>query len=344
MDPLTQAALGAVLPESTVAKSAKVSTHSKYPVVLAGLWGMVGGMAADLDVLIYSNADPLLFLKYHRHFTHSLIFIPFGGFIVALLAHCVLGRRWQLRFWQTVLLCSLGYATHALLDTATSYGTMLLWPFSETRYSWRIISIVDPLFTLPLVLSVIMAAVRNNAGFARIGLTWALIYLGVGWLQHQSAREMAADLAALRGHAPLRVQVKPSFGNILLWKSVYEAEGKFYIDAMRVGIGRRVYEGTSLPKLITGQDFPWLGESFAQARDIARFNQFSDGFTALDPKNPNRIIDVRYSFVPNEVSSLFSIVVSPEAGPSEHVQYQTHREQAREQFGQLWRMLIEPSP
>lgn len=344
MDPLTQGVLGAALPQSTLGKSTKCSPHRKYPVLLAGLLGMVGGMAADLDVLIFSKTDPLLFLTYHRQFTHSLIFIPFGGFIVALLVHGILWKRWQLRFWQTVIFCSLGYATHAFLDTATSYGTMLLWPFDETRYSWRIISIIDPLFTIPLGLFVVVAAVRNNVVFARLGLAWALIYLGAGWWQHQSARETAEDLASLRGHAPLRLEVKPSFGNILVWKSVYETEGKFFIDAMRVGIAPRVYEGTSVSKLNAQEDLPWLGNDTQQARDVRRFTVFSSGFTALDPKNTNRIIDVRYSFVPNELNALFSIELRPEAERDEHVRYQTHREQAREKFGRLWHMIIEPSP
>jgi inner membrane protein len=341
MDPFTQGALGAALPQSTYTKW---SSPHKTQVALAGFLGMVGGMAADLDVLIYSTTDPLLFLTYHRQFTHSLIFIPFGGLIMALAVHWVVGRRWQLRFWQTVLLCSLGYGTHALLDAATSYGTMLLWPFIEARYSWSIISIVDPLFTLPLAFFVGLAAARNSPRLARIGLVWALMYLGAGWWQHQTARETSANLAASRGHVPLRLEIKPSFANILVWKSIYEADGKFYIDAMRVGIAPRLYEGTFVPKLNAGRDFPWLQRDSQQARDVTRFNHFSEDFTALDPANPNRIVDVRYSFVPNEVSALFSIELSPEAGPGAYAQYQTHRKQARDHFGRLWGMLIEGLP
>ena len=192
MDPITQGALGAALPQSL---TAKWSGHRKYQYALAGFLGMLGGIAADLDVLIYSDTDPLLFLTYHRQFTHSLIFIPIGGLIVASMLHWILTRRWRLKFWQTVILCSLGYATHALLDAATSYGTMLLWPFVETRYSWSIISIIDPLFTVPLLSLVILAGVRNDPRFARIGLVWALFYLGLGWWQHQGARESATALA-----------------------------------------------------------------------------------------------------------------------------------------------------
>lgn len=341
MDPLTQGVLGAALPQSTSTKRHGVR---KYQVALAGFLGMVGGMAADLDVLIYSNTDPLLFLTYHRQFTHSLIFIPFGGLIMALFVHGLLGRRWQLRFWQSALLCSLGYGTHALLDTATSYGTMLLWPFVETRYSLSIISIVDPILTVPLALFVVMAAVRNEPVFARIGLAWALAYLAAGWWQHQGARQIAIDLAASRGHAPLRLEIKPSFGNILVWKSVYEADDKFFVDAMRVGIAPRIYEGTSVSKLNVGQDLPWLGQNSQQARDLIRFNYFSDGFIAIDPVNPNRVVDVRYSFVPNEIGALFSIELAKQAGEMDHVRYQTHRERAREQFGRLWQMLIEFGP
>lgn len=344
MDPLTQGVLGAALPQSTCTKSKNCSSQRKSLVVIAGLFGMVGGLAADLDVLIYSKTDPLLFLTYHRQFTHSLIFVPIGGLIIALFVHGILGRRWQLRFWQTVLFCSLGYATHPLLDTATSYGTMLLWPVDETRFSWRIISIIDPLFTLPLGFCVLMAMVRNNAVWAHFGLAWALIYLGAGWWQHQSAREIAQELALQRGHAPLRLEVKPSFGNILVWKSVYETKEEFFIDAMRVGIAPRIYEGTSISKLNVDEDFPWLENDTQQARDVTRFTHFSDGFAALDPNNSNRIIDVRYSFVPNELSALFSIELNQEARPDDHVRYQTHREQARKKFNRLWQMLIKRSP
>lgn len=336
MDPLTQGALGAALPQATWAKA--LGKH-RYQLAIAGGLGMLGGMAADLDILIASDSDPLLFLTYHRQFTHSLIFIPLGGLLVALALHGLVRARWQLGFRQTVLFCSLGYATHALLDTATSYGTMLLWPFVDTRFSWSIVSIVDPLFTLPLLASVVMSAVQSDPRPARIGLVWALLYLAAGWGQHQAARDMAADLAASRGHAPLRFEIKPSFGNIVVWKSVYETDGKFHVDALRVGIAPRVYEGTAVAKLDIERDFPWLDPATQQARDVARFARFSDGFTALDPATPNRIVDVRYSFVPNEISALFSIELDPAAAPAAHVEYRTHREQAREQIGRLWRLI-----
>ena len=60
---------------------------------------------------------------------------------------------------------------------------------------------------------------------------------------------------------------------------------------------------------------------------------------AQDPQHPNRIIDVRFSFLPNTISALWSIEIDPQAPPDAHVRYLTHREQARDSLGHLWRML-----
>ena len=87
MDPVSQGVLGASVPQAV----SKPKT-----IVAATLFGALAGMAPDLDFLIRSDTDPLVYLKYHRQFTHSLIFIPVGGFICALVFHGLLGRRWQI--------------------------------------------------------------------------------------------------------------------------------------------------------------------------------------------------------------------------------------------------------
>lgn len=331
MDLLSQGVLGAALP---------LATRRRSQAVVAGGLGFIAGMMADLDVLIRSPTDSLLFLEYHRQFTHSLIFIPIGGLIAALLLHLPF-RRWHgLTFLQTWLFCTLGYGTHGLLDTATSYGTVLLWPFSDERFSWSIISIIDPLFTLPVLTFVIVGVVRRNGAWGRAAFVWALAYLGLGVIQHRTALAMGHALAAERGHAPLRLEVKPSFANILVWKVIYETADRFHVDAVRAGIGPMVMPGMSVPRLDPARDFPWLRADSQQARDIARFARYSDGYVARDPIRPDRVIDVRYSFVPNEIAPLWSIGLMPDAGPEAHVTFETHRESARARLPDLWRMIV----
>ncbi len=331
MDPLTQGAIGAAVPQST---------QSTSNVRIAGLLGFLSGMTADLDILIRSSEDSLLFLEYHRQFTHSLVFIPLGGLLCAAALHWVLGVRWKLTYAQTWLYCTLGFATHALLDTATSYGTMLLWPFSDERFSWSIVPVVDPLFTLPIIALVIVAGIRQKPFFARLGLAWGALYLSLGLMQHNAARDMAEQMAADRGHVPTRIVVKPSFANILVWRTVYETSDRFYVDAVRAGVLPRTFPGTSVAKLDLTLDFPWLDQSSQQARDVERFATFSNGYIAKDPLRPSEITDVRYAFVPNEIAALWSIELTPDASVTDYVKYRTHREDARASADILWQMII----
>lgn len=331
MDPLTQGVLGATLPQAA-------TKNGRY-AASAGLFGFLAGMSADLDVLIRSSTDPLLFLEYHRQFTHSLVFIPFGGVICALILHKLLGKRRGLSFRQSWLFCTLGYATHALLDACTTYGTMLLWPFSDARFAWNTISIIDPLFTLPLLLAVVLAARRRRPFYARLGLAWACIYMALGLLQRNEAVEMGYALAAERGHQPMRLEAKPSFANILVWKIVYETGDRYYVDAVRAGLAPRVFSGDSLQKLDIDRDMPWLDHRSQQARDIERFRWFSNGYIARDPLFENRIIDIRYSMIPNEVAPLWSIELRREAGRDEHAAYRVHRDVGGNRAALMWSMV-----
>ena len=332
MDILTQGALGAALPQAT-------ATSRKGAVALAGIFGFLAGMAADLDVFIRSAEDPLLFLEYHRQFTHSLIFIPLGGLISGTTLHLLIGRWLGLAFSRTLLFCTLGYGTHGLLDFATSYGTMLFWPFSEERFSASIISIIDPLLTIPLVLLVILAGVKRSPLFARLALAWVCVYLALAAVQQNAARQMAEDLAAERGHTIERLTVKPTFGNILVWKSVYESDGRFYLDGLRAGIAPVVYPGPSLARLDPARDFPWLKPESQQFRDLIRFQRFSQDYAARNPEEPNAVIDVRYSFLPNEIGALWSISLKPDKPPSRHVHFQTNRSRARAHLARLWQLI-----
>ena len=69
------------------------------------------------------------------------------------------------------------------------------------------------------------------------------------------------------------------------------------------------------------------------------FAWFSQGFVALDPEHPYRVIDVRYATLPNDIPSLWSIELSPDAAPDAHILYLTHRRDIHESLAILWRMI-----
>ena len=328
MDPISQGVIGAVAPQV-------VSRREKIRAV--ALLGCLAGMAPDLDILINSTTDPLLLLEYHRQFTHALLFIPVGAALVALLLHPIVRRTLQPR--ETYLACLLGYATHGLLDACTSYGTQLLWPFSDYRVAWNNVSVIDPLFTLPLASLVILAGARRSRKFAVAGLIWALGYLLVGVVQHQRAEAAGAQLAANRGHAPQRLTAKAGFANLLVWKLVYEHDGRLYVDGIRTGLAVTSCPGDSIARLDVRRDFPWLDPQSVQAKDVERFRWFSDGYVGVDPRHENRVIDMRYSVVPNTIEPLWGIELDPDAALDSHVKYVVDRSIRLEQRETYWRML-----
>ena len=311
MDPLSQAVLGASLSQSVAGSK----TTQRSALVIGGL----AGMAADLDILIRSKADPLLFLEFHRQFTHSLFFIPFGALLSALFFLFIMKTAWfrgkwptsKLSFAKIYLFSFLGYATHGLLDACTSYGTQLFWPFSDERIAWNIVSIIDPLFTLPVLILIVIAVYKNNKRYAQVAFGYAVIFLSLGVIQYDRAFDAVQQLAQQRGHQMQRILVKPSFANRHVWKTIYEHKGRYYIDAVKLLNTTTFITGSSIAKLDLKRDLPWLTAQSQQAKDIERFRWFSDDYLAISIDDPHFITDVRYSFLPNQIKSLWGIKLNP---------------------------------
>ncbi len=354
MDPITQGILGAAASQAVAFKQKQhqdfgsPSVHDgaqrNSQILLITCIGLFTGMVPDLDAFINSKADPLLFLEYHRHFTHSLFFIPLGGFFTAALLFLLLRKRFSLTFKQIWFYCTAGYATHALIDTCTSYGTQLMWPLNNTRYAWNNMSIIDPLYTLPIIAFVVCGVVYKRKKWAYIAWFWILCYPLLGVVQRERAESVALSVAQTRGHENISgLTVKPSLGNLILWKSIYEYENYFYVDAVRVVTGNKVYEGNRIEKLAAfdnlQQHFPWLDLSSQQAVDIERFRWFSQGYIAQNPNAPMQVMDMRYSAIPNQIKPLWSIELSEATLPKEHVKYIVDTDNRRNVWPEFVRML-----
>lgn len=270
MDPLTHVLAGA-----TIAWAASGEPLGRRALLI----GAVAALLPDADVLIRSAADPLLAVEHHRGFTHSLLFVPVGGALAALLC----GRRSRAALAAGML----AWLSHALLDAATTYGTQLFWPFSRLRVGLDVISIVDPLFTLILIVGT-AAAWRGRRRIATAGLALAALWLLLGFVQRERAAAAQAALAAQRGERVARGAVFPAFGNTIVWRSLYETAGSLRMDRIRVPwLGAAAAaEGTTVPRVAAEGRIP---------RDLARLGWLSDGWLAADPADPAVFGDARYS-------------------------------------------------
>jgi inner membrane protein len=313
MDPLSQGTVGAAFAQSAA---------NKNNIFKIGVIGFLAGLAPDLDILIQSSTDPILFLEYHRQFTHSLFFIPFGSLIVALVLFPLVKSSMSIK---TVYFASLlGYATHGLLDACTSYGTQIFWPFSNERVTWNNISIVDPLFTIPVLILIGIAIKTKKKIFSFFAIGWISFYLSLGFVQYERALLAAIELANDRGHNPERLTLKPSFGNLILWKSIYQHDETFYVDAIRTVRSSTWCLGESIRVFDYQYHLPDLDEKSQQKKDIERFRWFSQDYLGYE-KERNIVTDVRYSMIPNQISPMWGLVIDDQRGINEHAIWWTSR-------------------
>ena len=313
MDPLSQGTVGAAFAQSIA---------NKNNIIKIGIIGFLAGLAPDLDVLIRSENDPILFLEYHRQFSHSLFFIPFGSLIVTLIIFPLFKK--SMGFKTIYMVSFLGYATHGLLDACTSYGTLLFWPFSNERITWNNISIIDPLFTIPVLILIGVAIKTRKKIFSFFAIGWIAFYLSLGFVQYERALSAAIKLAESRGHFAERMTLKPSFGNLILWKSIYQYEETFYVDAIRTLQSTTWCLGENIRMFDYQRHLPSLDKESQQGKDIERFRWFSQDYLGYN-KEKNLVTDIRYSMIPNQIAPMWGLVIDDQRDINEHAIWWTSR-------------------
>ena len=213
MDSVTQAVFGA----SVAGLAAPAGYRGR-----ALLAGAALGTLPDLDVFIDYGGVVENF-TYHRGFSHSLFVLAPVSFLIWLTV---------LRFWQAargspgrwLAVILLALVTHPLLDAHTAYGTQLFWPIPVSPTSWSTMFIIDPLYTAPLIVGVVVAGLRRHTRAAPVVLAICLsistAYMGWSWAARGlvAGETRAAMLRAGLGDAPIFLTPTPF--NTLLWRVV----------------------------------------------------------------------------------------------------------------------------
>lgn len=217
MDSLTQIVLGASITAASVPAGQRRT---------ALLLGATLGTLPDLDVFI-DFGGAVENYTYHRGFSHSLfVLVPF-----AILLWLVLKRFWApvrdaSRPWFWAILLTL--VTHPLLDSHNAYGTQLFWPVESPPVSWSTLFIIDPLFTLPLLIGTLFAAIRpasrHSGTLLATGLALSSLYLGWTWVGKGLAENAALESLAAAGLPTQPVFSTPTPFNSLLWRVVVVTE------------------------------------------------------------------------------------------------------------------------
>ncbi len=225
----------------------------------------------DIDVVVNFFVDPLSALHYHRSFTHSLLAMPLMALVPAFVVHLVLARGGFRRLW---IYSMVGILFHIFIDFITPYGTQILYPFSETRFSLDWMFIIDPWFTG--ILSLLLAAgkifPRGRAVLGYVSLAFAVLYIGAESRLHSVALGIFRDELLKSGTETLSVSVLPQPLSILKWVGLASTDS----GVVRQYIGLFSDSGVTAPEF-----FPHASDRFASkasrtehAGEYLRFARF----------------------------------------------------------------------
>lgn len=223
MDSLTQIVLGAAVGEAVLGK--KVGNK-------AMLYGAIAGTIPDLDVIANYLTDTVTAIEIHRGFSHSIVFAVFFAPIFGWLISRIEKRSpaaWQdwawLMFW--------GLFTHPLLDSFTTWGTQLFWPF-DVRVAFKNIFVIDPLYTLPFLIFLILAMRAEKGSPKRrrlnnLGLIVSSSYLVLSIILKGITYQKFEAALQEQGFEYLQIETKPAALNTILWTANVELEDAYLI-------------------------------------------------------------------------------------------------------------------
>ena len=244
----------------------------------AFVWGAICGTLPDLDVLI-SHGDAIRDFTFHRAETHAFFYQTLAAPLIALAPHR-LHRREGVSYRAWLLLVWLCLTTHAVLDAFTVYGTQLLLPFSDFPVGLGSIFVIDPLYTLPLLVGMALAlalgsrshrAAAWNAG----GLAIATLYLGWSVAAQSHVAGVVQRSLAASGVDSGRVLVTPTAFNTLLWRVVVMEETGFREGFVSLFDGPGPVAFTAYPSRVE------LIEPLRTEWTVQRLAWFSKGFYAV---------------------------------------------------------------
>ncbi len=303
MDPLTHGLLGASC------ACALLPIKEKNKTLLAGA---LAGMAPDLDIFIQSAQNPMLMFLYHRHFSHSLIFIPLGALLVTFFL--LLFKRFRGDLVLVCLAVLIGYATHGLLDACTNYGTLLFWPFSYVRVRWDVLSIIDPFITIPLALGVVATVQFNTKKGIGVAFFAVMIMLVLNVLQHHRAIHAIHNEASNKQWPLTKIEAYPKLASSTAWRGIAQLKQRYalifdidvpLLKATTITL-RRIYPLYSAEKLpLFVKDSPTL------LNDFKIFNWFSDGYLIQNKQNTLSLADGRFLSDRNPSIALWNIQFLP---------------------------------
>ena len=319
MDSITQALLGA-----TIAKAGFRKRLGRKAVA----FGAFLGAAPDLDVFT-RLAGEWASLVHHRGVTHSLLVLPLLAPLMGGLGARWWGKKSDRLVWMHLAFWAL--LSHPFLDVFTTYGTQLLAPFSDRRFAADGIAIIDPIYSLPLLVAVVV----NRRWVAWIALLFTTAYLATGVSVSQIAQSAARAQFQADGFEPVAMRSPVPIAFPLLRRVVARDES----GEIRVGAWSPFVDQIRFTRLAPSSHR--MAKAALAREEGQLFSWFADGFVhAVVGDEGVELIDQRYGFYVDPTRGPFRALVRFEGDRVVSVR-QMRRPQVnfKEELSTAWRIM-----
>ncbi|MEO6681451.1 MAG: metal-dependent hydrolase [Ginsengibacter sp.] len=224
MDSLTHIALGACIGDAVLSKK-------------IGRKGMLVGAIAqsfpDFDIIGTLWLSLPENLWFHRGITHSLLFGFLAAFLLAYVTQKIFKSK-NLSYKNLVIFFCLQMWLHNILDTCNSYGTGLLEPFSDHRFSFDVLFVADPLFSIPLIIAATALLILKTNHPARMkwiipGLILPCLYLIYAFSNKNSIHDHISKSLESQQIPVTNFVTTPTVFNTWLWYIMAPVDSGVYI-------------------------------------------------------------------------------------------------------------------
>lgn len=229
MDTLTHGLSSVLLARATASRGAR--TPDRYHLSLRSRLavGFLAGIFPDSDFVVRLIDGPISYLKYHRGVTHSILMLPLWAWLLSLLFMLIWRGRYHWKAFYAVSAMSLGI--HIFGDVITSFGTMILAPFSHAKFSLPSTFIIDFWFSGIILVALLGAWVWRKQGreVALLGLATLSLYVGFQYYLGWQAREAGQQYVKQQGLEQARVHALPQPLSPFNWKVVIDQPDQYHV-------------------------------------------------------------------------------------------------------------------
>ncbi len=223
MDTLTHALSGALLARATAPSNPRpdeLTVRARMAV------GFLAAAFPDSDFAL-RLIDTLTYLNWHQGATHSVVLLPVWAWMLANLLSWLTRRRyaWPAFFGTAVL----GIAIHIAGDIFTAYGSMLLAPLSNQRFSLPFTFVLDPYFSAIIVGGLTAVMLRpQRRHLAVIAFMMLGCYVGFQGALHYSAVKLGETYAETHGLTGAEIHALPQPLTPFNWKIIVSHDDGYH--------------------------------------------------------------------------------------------------------------------